>query len=208
MGGNRVRIIAFEGIDSAGKETQVRLLAEFLSNKGFKVACEHLPRYDKPIGELIGKWLRNEVTLSTEAFHILCEADKADFQDQINDYVQSGVEILLVDRYTLSNLAFGMAKGINVNWLDNIQAPLRKPDLTFILDVSATTAIERKIIDLDRHEEDIQLQNRTRAAYQYLGEQSKSSTGAVVQIIDGNRSPAEIHDDIVLRLSLLSGAWN
>lgn len=195
-----MKIISFEGIDACGKETQAELIALWLAEQGNTVLHEAFPRYDKPIGAVIRKWLDKEIQLSDEAVHMLYEADRQDFTD-LMEYFQSletdKDHILVLDRFTLSNLAFGRAKGLDVEWLAKLQEKVPKPDITFLLDISPETSIKRRSKGRDRHEEDTELLRKTRNAYlQELHDNLVKKSLQQVLIIDGEQSVEEVHKQI------------
>ena len=54
-------LIVLEGLDGAGKSTQLKMVTSYLSSLGRTVEYQHFPRYDAPVyGELIGKFLRGD----------------------------------------------------------------------------------------------------------------------------------------------------
>ena len=56
-----MKLFVIEGIDGAGKSTQIKLLTKFLLERGFKTKYMHFPRTDEPFfGELIVRFLRGE----------------------------------------------------------------------------------------------------------------------------------------------------
>lgn len=189
-------IVALEGIDASGKETQARLLAESLRAKGYLVAQETFPRYNTSIGILLKYWLAGKIQLSDEAAHMLFEADRQDYMKEMRQ-LEEVFDFLILDRYTLSNLAFGMAKGIDLQWLKGMQKLIRKPDITFVLDITSETSFKRKDIGRDRHEMASHLLNRARAAYYTLGDIQRVEEDALVQIIDANVSPEDIHEVVL-----------
>lgn len=180
-----MHIIAVEGIDCSGKETQVRMLADALYGAGLKVCKASFPRYDKPIGSLIRQWLDGEVNMTPEAAHMLYEADRQDFMEEIKRLEHSGCDILLIDRFTMSNLAFGVARGVSFDWLRNLQGLIRKPDLTFILDISAETSFKRKS-QRDRNEQDATLLDRARSVYRTLAKRLYEEEDDLIVVVDAN----------------------
>lgn len=198
-----VKIVAIEGIDASGKETQTRMLFDKLRRLGYNVQTESFPRYNTKIGKLIKACLEGRIKLTDEAFHMLLEADRLDFKEVIEFNSSVGTDYLILDRYTLSNLAFGMARGLDLDWLIQLQSPLPKADITFVLDISTETSLKRKNrSERDVHELDLSLLNRAKAAYVFLA--NKLSKEELIYVIDANHaSPESIHDVIVSHLALL-----
>lgn len=107
-------LIVLEGLDGAGKSTQVKLLKEFLVNKGVNLRYLHFPRYDAPLyGDLIGKYLRGDFG-SIEQVHpqivaLLFALDRMDAAATIKEWLAAG-DCVLLDRYVYSNIAYQCAK--------------------------------------------------------------------------------------------------
>lgn len=107
-------LIVLEGLDGAGKSTQVKKLKEYLEHKCG--ACEyiHFPRYDAPVyGELISRFLRGDFG-SNDAVHpqlvaLLFAEDRHSAAPQIKKLLEEGKTVLL-DRYVYSNIAYQCAK--------------------------------------------------------------------------------------------------
>lgn len=198
-----MKIVAFEGIDASGKQTQVKLLYERLLSQGFKVAVESFPRYQNPIGELLQKWFCKEIDLTTEAVHMLLEADRQDFMGELK-FLDNEYDFLLLDRFTLSNLAFGVAKGLSLEWLRSLQSNIRRPDVTFILDIDVETSLRRKPRGRDRHEEDKKLLQKARNAYLEIAEKLSKEEDNLIFVIPADEAPPEvIHESIFSHLQMI-----
>lgn len=107
-------LIVLEGLDGAGKSTQVKLLKEYLAGKGVNLRYLHFPRYDAPLyGDLIGKYLRGDLG-SIEQVHpqivaLLFALDRMDAAATIKEWLAAG-DCVLLDRYVYSNIAYQCAK--------------------------------------------------------------------------------------------------
>ena len=107
-------LIVLEGLDGAGKSTQVKLLKEYLIGKGVNLRYLHFPRYDsQPYGELIGKYLRGDFG-SIEQVHpqivaLLFALDRMDASATIREWLADG-DCVLLDRYVYSNIAYQCSK--------------------------------------------------------------------------------------------------
>jgi len=190
-------IIAFEGIDACGKETQTKMLSEALHNSGYMVWSETFPRYHTPIGKLIRSWLTGKVAINDEALHMLYEADRYDFKFELEFFEDNHdvCDLIILDRFTLSNLAFAKAKGIDESWLLKLQSAIPKPDLTIILDIPVEESFSRRTTR-DKHEKDTELLGKVRNEYKELAKNS-SKLGQQIIILDGTKSPQAIHENIM-----------
>ena len=107
-------LIVLEGLDGAGKSTQVKLLKGYLAGKGVNLRYLHFPRYDAPLyGDLIGKYLRGDLG-SIEQVHpqivaLLFALDRMDAAATIKEWLAAG-DCVLLDRYVYSNIAYQCAK--------------------------------------------------------------------------------------------------
>ena len=188
-----MKIIALEGIDASGKETQVSLLTKALQERGFKAKFESFPRYGKPIGHLIAQWLGERIELTDKAAHMLYEADRQDFIDSLNE---DEYDYLILDRFTLSNIAFAVPKLIDPSWITDLQAQLPVPDLTFFVDISPGTSLQRRPFARDKHETDQELLGNARSTY-HRSIESLIQQGYQAVIVDGEQTVEEIHREIL-----------
>jgi dTMP kinase len=134
--------ITFEGIDSAGKKTQIQLLANTLRNLGREVATISFPSYETEIGKLIKNWLSRSLTLNPETASMLYAADRTQYQERIKEWLRKNW-IVITDRYCYSNIAYQSALGLSKEWLIEIEKPIIKPDIIFLLNIPVVTATDR-----------------------------------------------------------------
>lgn len=181
-------LIAFEGLDQSGKQTQAELLRDRLVEHGRLVRLLSFPAYDTPIGEEIGRGLRGERDYTPEVMQLLYIANRYEWKPQIERELQRGT-ILVCDRYLASSVVYGEAFGLDGAWLHDMQKYLPQPDLTFLLDIAPDVSARRKTADRDRYERDLELLGRVRASYlRHLSE------GWVR--LDADRDRTELSNDI------------
>jgi dTMP kinase len=157
-------LIAFEGLDQSGKETQAQQLRERLREAGYKVRLLSFPDYGTSIGEEIARALQGEREYGPDVMQLLFVANRHERREAILEWIAGGL-ILLCDRYRASSIAYGEAQGLDAQWLDDIQRFLPLPDLTIYVDIAPETAAKRKAHDRDRYERDLSLLARVRASY-------------------------------------------
>ena len=184
-------LIVLEGLDGAGKSTQVKKLRNYLECCFGALEYIHFPRYDAPVyGDLISRFLRGDFG-SNNAVHpqlvaLLFAEDRHGAAPQMKSTLESGGNVLL-DRYVYSNIAYQCAKLSDAeeaeklrDWIFNTEYgdfELPKPDLNIFLDVpigfvesklkSSRGGADREYLEgaQDIHEADIEFQKRVREMY-------------------------------------------
>ena len=157
-------LIAFEGLDQSGKETQARLLRDRMRASGEKARVVSFPDYGTAIGEEIARALQGEREYGPEVMQLLYVANRFERLPDLRRWCGANIS-LLFDRYIASSIAYGEAQGLDERWLEEIQCSLPQPELTILLDISPEIAVSRKSVDRDRYESDLALQKRVRESY-------------------------------------------
>jgi dTMP kinase len=183
------RLIAFEGLDQSGKQTQAERLRDRLKQEGRKSRLVSFPDYATSIGEEIARALQGEREYGPDVMQLLYIANRYERKADLLRWLEGGL-MLVSDRYTASSVAYGEAFGLDAVWLVELQKFLPPAWLTIFLDIAPETAIQRKSVDRDRYERDLALQMRVRASYQ----RQAVSEGWLV--LDGERTKDEIAADV------------
>jgi dTMP kinase len=157
-------LIAFEGLDQSGKETQSRHLRARLEQEGRTVRSVSFPDYETPIGQEIRQALAGERDVAPDVMQLLYIANRFEYRPRLDHWLAAG-DIVICDRYRASSVAYGEAQGLDPAWLEHIQQPLPEAALTVLLDLSPSTAAERKRSGRDRFERDLALLARVRESY-------------------------------------------
>ena len=178
----RGRLIAFEGLDQSGKQTQAELLREHLRAAGHKVRLLSFPDYGTSIGEEIARALQGERDYGADVMQLLYVANRYERRREIERWLEGGL-ILICDRYLASSVAYGEAQDLDSAWLVDMQKYLPAPDLTILLDIVPERAAARKISDRDKYERDLALLGRVRESYL-----RQSAAGWVVLDASGDRA--------------------
>ncbi len=184
-------LVVLEGLDGAGKSTQVRKLKEYLEHLYGSLEYIHFPRYDSEVyGGLISRFLRGDFG-NNEAVHpqlvaLLFAEDRHRAAPEIRKALDQGGTVLL-DRYVYSNIAYQCAKLEDPeeaeqlrNWIFDTEYrvfQLPVPDLNLFLDVpinfvETQLSNQREGDDRDYlnggqdiHEADIRFQVKVRDIY-------------------------------------------
>src|SRR4029453_1319346 len=152
-------LIAFEGLDQSGKQTEAELLRDRLRQEGRKARLVSFPDYGTSIGEELARALQGEREYAADVMQLLYVANRYERKADLIRWLDGGLT-LVCDRYTASSIAYGEAQGLDPAWLVQIQKYLPPPDLTILLDIAPETASKRKAVDRDRYERDLELQVR------------------------------------------------
>lgn len=157
-------LIAFEGLDQSGKQTQTRLLRDRIRAAGYKARVVSFPDYGTAVGEELARALQGERDYGPEVMQLLYIANRYERRPDLERWQAAGIA-LVCDRYVASSIAYGEAQGLDPVWLAELQRFLPQPDLTILLDVAPETAVTRKAVGRDRYERDRALQARVRDSY-------------------------------------------
>lgn len=221
---NNSRFIAIEGLDGAGKSTQIDLLRQFFSSQGIETRFVHFPIVQEGVfGELIAKFLRGEFgevkDVHPQLVALLFAEDRKAFSHTINEWLANGY-VVLVDRYVLSNIAFqcaklktGEEKQSLRDWINMFEYEynrIPRPDLSVYLDVPFThteqaltkrrAAEDRQYLNgkEDIHEKDFSLQLAVKKEYEILADTDPTVTKIICYDEKGQmRSIEEIHAAII-----------
>ena len=225
--------IVLEGLDGAGKSTQIRMLRQLFADRGVESEYVHFPRFDSPVyGQLIARFLRGEFGGVQEVdpylVALIFAGDRADAAPQIREWLAQGKAVIL-DRYVYSNVGFQCAKlpageerDRLADWIVNLEFghnALPRPDLSLFLDVPFAFT-ERKLSEVregddrdylqggqDIHEASLQLQQDVRSVY--LASAAKDPSLRVVDCSDASgamESPEGIFAKIRAELIPILGA--
>lgn len=223
-------LVVLEGLDGAGKSTQVKMLKEYLLGRGGEFRYIHFPRYDAPVyGGLIGRFLRGDFgsndTVHPQLVALLFAEDRHGAAPEIKAVLERGGTVLL-DRYVYSNIAYQCAKLADPGeaealrkWIDSTEYgefQLPRPDLNIFLDVpigfveqsltSGRSGDDRSYLNgaQDIHEADIAFQKRVRDMYRIQA--SKDPRFIVVDCSDeqGRMLPP---DDIFLKVKTVVDSY-
>ena len=174
--------IVFEGIDGAGKSTQIQMLKEWLEANGFRVETLVEPT-DSEIGKLIRKILERPDAQSDriqKVLGLLFAADRMCIMDKLEDKSK----IIISDRSFISSLAYQE----HPDWVAVLNKFAVRPDLLILLDLDVKTSVARTSKgDTFENEEFL-----VRVRDNYL----KLSENFTCEIIDANNGVNKVSSDI------------
>jgi dTMP kinase len=208
------RLISFEGLDGAGKSTQMSMLARWLEEQ--QVSFIHTR---EPGGTSLGNEIRQlllnrpELAIVALAEAFLFQADRAQhFATLVIPALRDG-KLVLTDRCFDASIAYqGYARGIDISlieYLSLLATQGYKPDLTILLDLDSSEVHRRTDI---AHDQSGTREVRTRfdaeaeAFHQRVQEGFRALARAYperIKVIDASRTPEEIHQEIIELVQVL-----
>ena len=183
--------IVLEGLDGAGKSTQIKLLRQMVEATGRECEYLHFPRFDAPVyGDMIARFLRGEFgsveQVNPYLVALLYAGDRADAATQIRQWIAEG-KCVIVDRYVYSNVGYQCAKVESKEERERLKEwilateyeefKIPRPTLSLFLDVpfgftEAKLTSQREGADRaylggaqDIHEKSLDLQRNVREVY-------------------------------------------
>ncbi|HEY4522644.1 MAG TPA: hypothetical protein VJH91_03370 [Candidatus Paceibacterota bacterium] len=187
------RLIVFEGIDGAGKQTQSAALARRLRAQGKRVTVFTSPRYDLPTGKLVRNALRGEygdfVGLSPYISALPYLVDFVAWRDDVLKALEKGT--VICDRYVQSTICYHSAKLAGKKQKEFLKTisdiafkelQLPEPNVVVLLDVPVPYA--QKLIaqkKKDQHEKNTGYQRKVAIVYKMLARGKKWRTISCVK---------------------------
>jgi len=220
--------IVLEGLDGAGKSTQVKMLQEYFEKQGKKTQFLHFPRTDDSLfGELIAKFLRGDLGAVEQVdpylVALIYACDRNDAKATIQGWLDQGI-VVIADRYVSSNIAFQCAKVADEekratlrSWILNLEFgyyQLPKPSLNLFLDVPFSFT-QKKLTEQrdgddrsylqgksDIHENDLTLQEKVRQVYLWQCEVDENVSRICCESDEGGMlSPETISERVIEALN-------
>ncbi|MDE6140488.1 MAG: dTMP kinase [Alistipes sp.] len=192
--------IVLEGLDGAGKSTQIELIRKMFAKRGIESEYIHFPRFDSPVyGDLIARFLRGDLgtveSVNPYLVALLFAGDRADASPMIREWLAAG-KVVIADRYVYSNIGYQCAKLPTAeqraalrDWILKTEYEyfaIPRPDVSLFLDVPFAFT-ERKLSQTregddraylrggqDIHESSLDLQRSVREVYLSAAESDAS----------------------------------
>ncbi|MEX0987277.1 MAG: dTMP kinase [Bacteroidales bacterium] len=218
-----MRFLVIEGLDGSGKSTQVELLCKHLEKKSIEFKFLHFPRLEVGIyGKLVARFLRGEMGSNEHVdpylVALIFAGDRKDAKAEMEQWMKED-QLVIVDRYVYSNIAFQCAKYSHTSeqtnlarWIMDLEYNVHQlpvPDMNIFLDVPFHFTKERLSMDRvgedrsylkgsrDIHEADLEFQEKVRGIYHSVC----SKLGNLTMVNCANesgamRSPEDIFENL------------
>jgi dTMP kinase len=190
---------SFDGIDGAGKSTQLSLFCTWLQERGLEVATCRDPG-STALGERIRDLLLHSddaTPITRRAEMLLYMAARAQLVDEVIHPALDAGKTVVSDRYLLANIVYqGHAGGLDIEMIRQVGLVATAglaPDATFVLDLlpeAAGRRLDRALDRMERQGNDY----RQRLRYGFLAEAARS--GNNTHVINADRSPELVQNDI------------
>ncbi|MDQ5830695.1 MAG: dTMP kinase [Thermoproteota archaeon] len=184
----RGKIIVIEGTDKAGKGSQSRMLAETLKASGKVCVILDFPDYTTSIGMEIKAFLEGKRDYLPEVKHLLFSANRWEKKKEIESMLENGT-IIVMNRYWQSNLVYGVANGMDTNWLHGLDKGLPKEDIVLVILVNPSISAKRAETQ-DMFESDSQLAAKAYRNYLKFAKQYRW------KVVDGSKSKEQVHQEV------------
>lgn len=204
-------LIVIEGPDSSGRSTQIRLLSEWLEQKGYAVTQTGLSR-SKLVSNELEKAKEGNV-LSPRTLSLFYATD---LYDQLENIIVPSLRagyIVLADRYVYTLMARDLVRGARREWLETLYSMAIVPDAVYFLKVSSPTLVERTLtmyntmdywesgmdvgISRDLYDSFVTYQRRLRTQYTQLQEEYE------FEMINGDRTIQSVQNDLRARVEIV-----
>ncbi len=195
------RLIVLEGLDGAGTTTQAKRLVAHLEARGQRPHLTREPS-DGPIGKLIREMLvgGHAITgqaISQNTFGLMFAADRLDhMQREVEPQIATGATVVS-DRWYHSSLAY-QGTGADRDWIAQLNARARRPDVTIFLKVRPEIAARRRAAAgrIDELFEHLAMQQDVDAGYRATIAEL-TALGERIEIVDGEASEDAVFAAIV-----------
>lgn len=203
----RGRLLSFEGVDGAGKTTQIDLLENWLRTRGVPYIRTREPG-GTPLGLEIRRLVldRPDLGLDPLAEAFLFQADRAQHFTQVIQPALDAGKLVLTDRYFDASIAYqGYARGLGASQIEQLSLLATRglvPDLTILLDMDAARVEERTEASMSegQREERNRLDQESETFFRRVREgllQLANAHPERIKVINAARPIEQVHEKVI-----------
>jgi len=195
------KFIVFEGIDKSGKETQAKLLYDYLHKKAIPVIYTEEPTDKNAVGRLVKKWLVGQATITDgKAITLLYTADRFEHLKNVIIPALNVGKNVICDRFFYSTIAYESAIfGVDVDWIKFLHKDVRKPDVVIFIDIDPEISLKRERATPNDRLEKVGILKKVREAYKGMVSEERFF------VVNGDRTKEEVFKDVCLVINRLFG---
>ncbi len=196
------KFFVLEGVDGSGKTTQAAKLTQYLIENKYHVLYTKEPTDITQFSKKIREILKNEGLGNKEKLTELFVKDRFYHANKIiRPLLKKGIYVVC-DRYYISTLAYQHTQGMDLEYLLKKHEKILKPNITFFIDVSFETQ-EKRLKKMNREkisfEKHVEFRENLIENYRKICKMLMEK-GNKIEIIDGNRNPEKVFNDIVRKI--------
>ena len=193
-------LITIEGMDGSGKTTQINMIRDYISEKGYNVILAR-----EPGGTKISEKIRDIIldpanaTMAATTEMLLYASARAQLVAEIIKPAIENGSVVVCDRFIDSSIAYqGFGRGIDINTIMDVNMAAMDgmmPNITFFIDISPEVALKRRMASstADRIEQErMEFHMKAYEGYKRLANLYPER----IKTIDGNRTVEEISQEI------------
>ncbi len=177
------KFICIYGINNIGKSTQSQILVNRLKENGFQAEYVKYPVYDvKPSGDFINRVLRSHSPqkITESELQLWFVLNRYQFEPRLREMLARGVYVVAED-YVGTGIAWGVAKGLQKSWLEQMNEQLLVPDFSlFLTGKPQKDAREKRHI----HEQNSLLMKKTQSVLKMLAKKYDWKTIRICEKIE------------------------
>ncbi|MBS7632051.1 dTMP kinase [Candidatus Bathyarchaeota archaeon] len=184
------QFICIEGLDGCGKTTQTKILVKKLRKLGYDAVYTSEPSKGR-IGRFIQSYcLQSRQRMSPVVEALLFAADRVEhLRNEVVPALEKG-QLVVSDRYVYSSLAYQGAAGLDLKWIETLNANVLSPDLAIFLDIDPYKAL-RRLKPKKSVMENLETQQKVREVYVNYVKKGKLTR------IDGNDTIEKVSGSIL-----------
>ena len=186
-------LIVLEGIDKAGKDAQSKFLGRELTKRGCQVELIAFPDYATHLGKELKKFLEGKINLRSEVRQLLYVANRWERQRDVERWLKEEV-FVIADRYVPSGIAYGLANGLDLNWMLSLEKGLPAAEMVIVIDISTETSYKRDA-SRDFYEKNRVFLRKVRGSYFELAKRFGWD------VVDGEMVKGDVAQEILKRVT-------